>query len=394
MATALAIPGLGVLEAQAESAPEQGVIGFKYLDYQDAQSTTLVPQHSGVAIPESDRIKVQSPSFYLLAPLNSSLSLESSVVLDSISGATPYYYNTLSGASKQGKMQDYRKAFDAKVTSYQDRSAIGVAASLSEEHDYRSRAISVDGRLYNDSNTTTYAAGIGVSKDSIQGHPGGLSQASLAGNRNTTDLMVGVTQVLTPIDLVQVNLTYSIGRGYFTDPYESYYGEDRRPDTRNQTAVLARWNHYFARYDSSLQLAYRYYSDTWGIAAHTFDGSWVQPLPERFTVTPSLRYYSQRAASFYLDPLTPYPSTSDNPYIQGLPDVTGLNYYSADTRLSAFGAFQVGFKVAKEFDHDVTADVKLEFYEARSEWRIGGSGSEGLLPFHYSAYQVGLSKKF
>ena len=59
------------------------------------------------------------------------------------------------------------------------------------------------------------------------------------------------------------------------------------------------------------------------------EASWVQPLPGGFTLTPTLRYLTQSAADFYHDP--PFPQGS----------VPG-ELYTADTRLSAFGAITAG----------------------------------------------------
>jgi hypothetical protein len=39
-------------------------------------------------------------------------------------------------------------------------------------------------------------------------------------------------------------------------------------------------------------------------------------------------------------------------------------------------------------------DVKGEYYEQRAGWRLGGTGSPGLLPFKATFVQLGLTKKF
>jgi len=72
IAAALALPGVC---AHAENAPEHGVVAVKYLHYQDSQ-------------PGLKRIKVDSPSLYLLAPVGSDWSVEGSAVVDTVSGAT------------------------------------------------------------------------------------------------------------------------------------------------------------------------------------------------------------------------------------------------------------------------------------------------------------------
>ena len=101
MALAIAMPGvLAPVVAHAESAPEQATISLKYLDYKDKQTS-------------GSRMHVTSPSVVFIAPIASVWAVEAGVVLDSMTGASPRYHNSLSGASGEG-VNDYRKAADLK----------------------------------------------------------------------------------------------------------------------------------------------------------------------------------------------------------------------------------------------------------------------------------------
>ena len=369
LSAALALPGLAAgvaatmaLPAHAESAPEQGSLDFKYLYYHDYQDG-------------EGRMRVSAPSFHVLMPLQGKYALEGSFVLDSISGASPLYHNTLSGASGLGA-NDLRKAGDVKLTRYFDRAAVGVGFAYSTEHDYVSRAYNLDVRIASENNNTTLAFGIGHASDDIDS----VNLVAQGRSRRTTDLMTGITQVLTPQDIVQSNLTYSAGRGYYDDPYKAI---DVRPDHRNQLAWLTRWNHYVPSLDATLRLSARYYRDTFGIRAIALGTEWVQQAGS-WTVTPGLRYYTQSAADFYFGP----------PFPQGF--VPG-QVYSADQRLSAFGALTPGIKIAKALPDGWRVDFKFEYYEQRSNWRglIGGGNSgQDLLPLKAQFYQVGLGKNF
>ena len=97
-----------------------------------------------------------------------------------------------------------------------------------------------------------------------------------------------------------------------------------------------------------------------------------------------MRVYSQGAASFYV--------ASDDSSYPFAPSST--SNYSEDQRVSAFGAHTYGLKVAKRIDQDWTADVKLEQYEQRAEWRLSGSGTPGMLPFSARSLQLGISRQF
>src|SRR5262249_11935059 len=135
----------------AETAPTDGLIGFKYLYYHDLQ-------------PGLSRIEVNSPSVYALLPMGSDWSVEGAVVVDTISGATPRYHTAISGASR---MTDDRYAGDVKLTRYFHRAAVDFGVAYSTEHDYKSAAGNFGLRLASEDNNTTLALGIGITSDKI-----------------------------------------------------------------------------------------------------------------------------------------------------------------------------------------------------------------------------------
>ena len=367
VAAALALPGVIATvvpaTAMAEQAPEQGVVALKYLNYRESQ-------------PGLKRIAVDAPSLYLLAPIGAHWSLEGSAVHDDVSGASPRYYSDVSGASVK---RDQRNAGDLKVTRYFERSAIGLAASVSNEHDYRSRALSLDARFSSADNNTSWNTGLGVTNDRIDP----VNRKVVNEKRRTTDLLLGLTQAWSAQDLVQANLTLGFGRGYFSDPYKMY---DERPRKRNTGALLLRWNHRGENWPGTLRSSYRLYQDSFGVRAHTTEAAWVQPLGSAFTLMPLLRYHTQRAADFYYDP-----STTAGTYPG--PDVW-TSTMSTDQRLSAFGALTWGARLDWKISPRWSADLKFERYEQRSGWRLGGDGSPGIAPFTANWLQVGLSSTF
>ena len=366
---ALALPGVLAMSAHAESAPDAAFVAFKVQAYNDWQ-------------PGLDRIKVIAPSLYVLAPFAGNWAIESSIVQDTISGASPRWHTNISGASK---MNDRRTAVDLKLTRYFDRWSLGIRGSHSDENDYRSSAVAVEARFSTPDNNTTWVAGAGVSRDTI--NP--VNEYVVGEKKRVTDVMIGVTQAWTKDDLIQANLSYVSGRGYFSDPYKL---ADVRPRSKNQSIALLRWNHF---YDSdsaiiggtTLRSTYRYYSDTFGVRAHTVQAEWVKPINDRFSIIPTARYYTQRAAKFYFDSI--YDPDIGEPFPVGNP-----TFYSADPRLSSYGAVTVGAKVEWRIDPRWTADIKYERYEQRSAWRLGGRGSFGLAPFSAQFVQLGISRRF
>lgn len=370
VAAALALPGVfATPTALADTAPESGVISTRYLNYKDWQ-------------PGLDRIRVSSPSLYLLAPISPKWTIEGSGVADGVSGATPRYHSSISGATKH--MSDERKAGDVKITHYQERSTYFLGVSKSKEHDYDSAALSLGASFSSEDNNRVWNIGFGHSGDKISS----TNDPSLHDRRNTNEFIVGVTQALSPTDLVQVNLSLTNGRGSFSDPYKT---PDSRPRKRDQSAMLLRWNHYVDDFGATIRSSYRYYSDTFGIKAHTGTLEWFQPIAGRYSIAPSLRYYSQSAASFYFDPV--YDRDVGAPYPPGYFTNTP-QFISPDQRLSAFGAWSVGLKLSMSFNKEWSGDIKFDRYEQRSNYRFGGGGSTNIDPFSAAFVQIGLNRRF
>ncbi len=368
---ALALPGVMVTHAtnaHAENAPDEGVVTVKLQAYKDSQ-------------PGLERIKVIAPSVHLVFPIAGAWSLEATAVQDNISGASPRWHTSISGASH---MEDRRTATDVKLTRYFDRAAVGLRYAYSDEHDYRSNAVALDARFSSADNNTTFAAGLATSRDVI--NP--VNELVVNEHKEVTEGMIGVTQVLGKNDLAQVNLTYARGRGYFNDPYKLV---DQRPRNKNQTIALVRWNHFFEGNSTTLRSSYRFYDDNFGVQAHTAAVEWVVPLSERFVITPTARYYTQRRASFYFDPV--YDPEIGEPYPAGYSQ-SPPKYYSADARLSSYGAVTVGSKFEWRIDKLWSVDLKYEFYQQRSSWRLGGGGSPGLAVFSAQFAQIGISRRF
>ena len=354
MTAAAALPGL----AQAATVADQVTLGVKYLDYFDYQK-------------DRDRIKVRAPMAWLNAPLDDKTELSGSVTYDSVSGASPWYLSTVSGASGKG-IDEQRRAMDAKLTRLFDKFSLGISGAVSTEHDYLSRSVGIDARTDSEDRNTTYAAGFAVTADDI----GSSNNPYLREARTTRDYFVGITQVLTPLAIVQSNLAFSEGVGYFSDPYKPL---DNRPRERQQWAWLTRYRHYVPGLDAALHVDYRYFSNDWGIRAHTVDLAWYQAVGAGWSLRPSLRYYTQGAADFFQP---------------NFPPASYGSIYSADQRLGAFGSLTTGIKAIKTLPGGYSFDVGFDFYRQKSSLKLGGGGSPGIDPLYAKIVYVGLSRSF
>jgi hypothetical protein len=372
-AAAMALPSAH--PAFAEAAPEKGIVAYKFLSYEDSQ-------------PGQKRMDISASSLRVMTPIAGKWAIDVTGVYDSVSGASPEFHNyikhnTTTGASKLNP--DTRKGIDVSVSRYFHSGSVTAGTSYSEESDYISRSVSLQGSLSTPSKNTTFTLGGSVTTDSID--PNNHVDADLDRSKKIYAWLAGVTQVMSKNDIVQLNVGRSTGTGYYTDPYKTY---DRRPSYRNYTTIMGRWNHYFEATDGSTRATYRYYVDTFGIKAHTLGLEYVQPLPHEFTVAPQVRYYSQTAADFYvpvgpderLDPSTP----TDPP--------AGAQVYSEDQRLSAFGAVTLGLKVSKRFAEEWLVDLRFDHYLQRGRWALSGNPDYALADFSANFVQIGISREF
>jgi hypothetical protein len=363
IAAALALPGLAATlprAARAEAPPTHGEVSLRYSYYEDFQ-------------PGASRMRVELPSLFVLLPIGDDWALEGQYTVDAVSGASPLFHDTLSGASGLG-ISDVRRSLDLEATRYFERMSVALGAVVSDENDYDSLAVRAQASFDSADRNTSWNIGVGHSDDEID------SVNDVAENepRRVTDLLLGWTRVLSPNDLLQVSASHAHGRGYFDDPYKPL---EARPDERDQRALALRYNHFVGRYDAALRLSYRFHADDWDIDAHAVEAAWEQPLGRGWSWTPSLRYYTQSAASFYVDP----------PFGQGF--VPG-EPYSGDTRLSAFGALSAAVKLGAPLTAHWRADVKFQFYRQRGDWRLFGDGSPGLEPLSARVFEVGVTYEF
>ncbi len=354
-------------QVAAEVVPERGSISFRYLDYVDRQ-------------PDLERIRISAPAVLITAPIAGAWLIDGSYISDAVSGASPAYHTVAKSAAK---VTDRREAVSAGLTRYWPWGSLKAGAAYSTESDYVSRALSAQGSVSSEDKNTTFNVGLGATHDLI--NP--VNRRTADETKATYEATAGVAQVLTPVDLVQLSLSFAQGRGYFSDPYKLL---DERPRQRGQRVVQARWNHHFESIEGTSRASYRYYADTWDVKAHSLTLEYVQSFAGGWTLTPQLRFYSQSAARFYRDvnPASPARVTVPADYEPG---VTELSF---DQRLSAFGARTFGLKLGKQINADWQVDVKFEHYEQRGGWHLGSSGSPGLAPFSARTVQAGFTRQF
>lgn len=373
MSAALLLPGLALTtssDAFAQQGPGPAEVRFQWASYRDYQSGSVRDGEGRKG--REDRIDIQSPMFWGRMPLGEQTEIEGGLVVDSVSGASPFYLDALSGASGSG-IEDRRTAGDFKVTRYFERFSAGVGYARSIEDDYRSHSGIAELKWWTEDKNTTLAASYAFDSDGITCTNNPLIDES----RRTGHYLIGVTQVIDPISIVQSNLAFEHADGFLSDPYKL---SDLRPSTRDSFAWLIRYNRYLDSLNGSLHLDYRLGNDSFGVTSHTFEAALYKPLGEGWMIRPRLRYYSQRKADFY---------SSTFP-----PESPGEQFYSADGRLGSFGGVTIGLKIERELGNGFSVNVAGDYLEQRAGWVLGGNGSAAVRRFYAPFFSVGITKSF
>jgi hypothetical protein len=258
-----------------------------------------------------------------------------------------------------------------------DLSTIDLGVNVSDEYDYTSLGVSANFSRDFNRNNTTLSAGLAFASDSIdpvggapipleflRGEDSSLSKLG-SDTKDTTDLLFGISQVLSRRMVVQFNYSVSNSGGYLNDPYKILsvidpvtgdpvdgpdglfaYRYESRPDSRQKQSLFGLVKY---RFDAgTLDFSYRYMTDDWGIVSHTSDLRYRWDMPGSSYIEPHLRLYTQSAADFYRT------SLSDG-------DPLPL-YASADYRLGEFDGVTIGLKYGQLLDSGNEWNARLESY--------------------------------
>lgn len=275
--------------------------------------------------------------------------------------------------SAANQFTEERKAGDLKITHYFDSFSLGTGVAYSTENDYDSVSGLVESRIWTPDKNTTFAFGASANFDSISS----TIDPTLDKSKDVQSFFAGVTQVLSSNSIIQSNVTYSHDNGYLSDPYRP--GDDR-PETRGSFAWLTRYNYYLESLDAPLHLDYRFYRDSWGVMSHMIETALYQPIGERLTLRPSIRFYSQGAADFYS-----YDGSQ----------LAGEDYFSADQRLASFGGITGGVKVILKLADTFSANASVDYLDQSSSLSLGShGGTEKRDSLDALFFMVGLTKTF
>jgi hypothetical protein len=254
-------------------------------------------------------------------------------VADKVSVSGSYYADTVSSASidvvtTASPFKEKRTEYGAGIDYLYNDSLMSLSVAKSNEPDYIADTLSMNFSQDVFGGMTTVSMGYSRGKDTVLEN----NNASFSDYVNRYQYRLGVSQILT--QTLRVNLDYEAitDEGFLNSPYRSarIFGAavpERYPRSRDSQAVALRALKYLLP-GSSVRFEYRYFWDTWDIAANTAEVAYSTYASTLWLVELRYRYYSQNNASFYSDNFT-----------------QSQNFMARDKELSTFKSHAIGGKL-------------------------------------------------
>ncbi len=313
---------------------------------------------------EGGGVTIQGPSVLVRKKMAEKYAISANYYQDMITSASIDV--EVSGASEY---KEERDQYSLGLEYLRGKTTYNLGFSDSEENDYDAQTASfgISQDLFGD--LTTISMGFSRGSDTVRNSTDPLFEEDI----ERRSYRVGVSQILTKSLITSLNLEVITDEGFLNNPYRSYryfnptdarlfaLAQEIYPRTRTSNAVALNAR-YFLPYRAAVYGGYRFFTDTWGIRADTFELGYVQPIRQQWTLEARVRYYQQDHADFYAD-------IFDRPNQQ--------NFLARDKELSTFNS--VAFRIGASYEF------------ASSGWRFIKKGSLNLfydrIEFQYDDFR-------
>jgi len=252
---------------------------------------------------EGGGVTIQGPSVLVRKKMAEKYAVSANYYQDMITSASIDVQ--VSGASEYKEERDqYSLGFEY----LRGKTTYNLNFTDSEENDYEAQTTSfgISQDLFGD--LTTISMGFSRGSDVV----GNSTDPTFEQDIDRWSYRVGVSQILTKSLITSLNLEVITDEGFLNNPYRSYrfinpadnrlsvLAQEIYPRTRTSNAVALN-GRYFLPYRAAVYGGYRFFTDTWGIRADTFELGYIHPVGPQWTFETRVRYYQQNNADFYAD---------------------------------------------------------------------------------------------
>jgi hypothetical protein len=290
------------------------------LIYSSSAGAVILPEQRADAMYHSydgGGVTIDGPSVLVRKNFAETISASGNYYVDNVSSASIDVIT--SGASEYSEQ---RIEYSVGVDYLYDKNILSAGYTNSDESDYNADTwhLGVSQDFFGDLSNISF----GYSRGEDEVRQNGNSDFDEQVTRN--NYRVGLTQILRPDLILAVNYEAITEEGYLNNPYRSYryltdpldpqqgyqFSQEVYPHTRTSDAASLRLR-YHLPWRGTLGGNYRYFTDDWGIRAHTAQVSYTHAWRDRWILDLKYRRYQQDAADFYGD-LFSTPSQDDKDY--------------------------------------------------------------------------------
>ena len=275
---------------------------------------------------------------------------------DNLSFTVNYYEDMISSASIDVKLSaspyhEKRTQWSGGLDYLHGKTMYSAGAITSKEPDYKANTIyfSLSQDMFGDLTTLSLGYRRGwdqIYRDIKDAEGNIINDPTFHQRADHRGYTLGLSQILTRNTIINFNYELLTDQGYLANPYrkirylspgqgEGFTLADQvYPNTRTSNAASISLKHYLP-WRAAVTGQYRFFRDTWGIVANTFEVDYSQGW-HNWIFDGSLRYYRQSAADFYSDLF---------------PRADYQNFMARDRELAAFQTYTVGVGAAYQFPH-------------------------------------------
>lgn len=344
---------------------------------------------------DGDGLTIEGPSVLVRRRIGDSVSVSGTYYVDSVSGASIDAVTTASPYSEQ------RKEIGGGIDYLRGSMLLGLSYTNSEETDYSADTFGISLSQEVFAGMTTVSMGYVRGFDEVRRS----DVAEFSEDIDRHSFRVGLTQVLSRRLIAEIAFETVSDEGFLNNPYRQVRYVDSEaasgfawepelyPGTRTSNAVALRSRMHLP-WRAAVQTDYRFFSDDWGIDAHTAEIGYSHGAFEHWTFDIGYRFHSQGAADFYSD-LFPFRAAQ--------------NFRARNKEISTFQSHALRVGVSWEFLRNRTAFVERsaisldyerilfnydEFRDAREADAGAAPGEESLFSFEANVVQMMLSVWF
>lgn len=274
-------------------------------------------------------VQINGPSLLARTGIGDSTSVSANYYVDSITSAS---IDVVTSASRYNEERTERSL---GVDYLRDNVTMSLGYTRSEENDYlaNTASFSISQDMFGD--LTTVSMGYSRGWDTV----GKRGQDDFAEDVTRQNYRLGLAQILTKSLILNLGLETVTDEGFLNNPYRSVryldagsalgysFEPEVYPRTHDSNAFSVKALYYLP-YRASLSAEYRYFSDSWGIRADTYEIGYTHPTEKSWIFDLKYRLYSQNHADFYSDLF---------------PRQQAQNFLARDKELSTFASTSFGF---------------------------------------------------